>query len=107
APVVRPLAVLAHDHPGDPGPARLFILVIDAVIADQGVGHADELPPERWVGGDLLVAGHRRRKDSLAFGIDERPEGRPAENTAVGEDERSLRPGGIRRHRGGCSLLLW
>ena len=42
---------------------------IDAVVADERVGHRDDLPLVGRIGEDLLVAGHRGVEDDLARGL--------------------------------------
>ena len=70
APVARLVAVFADDHAARPGAERLVIGGGDAVIADQRVGEADDLPVERRIGRHLLIAGHRSGEDDLAAHLD-------------------------------------
>ena len=64
---------------------------MDAVVADQRVGHADDLTAERRIGADLLVAGHRGREDDLARGVDRRAEALPAKDATVRQRQRRVR----------------
>src|SRR5487761_2206690 len=65
APVAILVAPLAHDQRRDPRTARLDILIRDAIVANQRIGHRHHLPPVGGIGADLLIAGHRRDKDDL------------------------------------------
>ena len=57
---------LADDERLDPRPTGLGGAIEDAVAADEGVGHDDDLAVVRGVGRDLLIAGHRGVEDDLA-----------------------------------------
>ncbi len=92
APARRERAGFLHDEAGQPRPPRLDVLRVDAVVADQGVGHADHLSPVRRIGEDLLVAGHGRVEHDLAVALAGGAEGFAAEDAAVGEREQD-RPG--------------
>ena len=70
---------LLDDEAVGPRPARLDVLVVDAVVADHRVGHADDLPPVGGIGEDLLVPGHGGVEDDLA-----RRSRRGAERLALG-----------------------
>jgi len=56
---------------------------VDARVADERVGHGDDLPAVRCVGQDLLVAGHRRVEADLAVGGERRAERLAAPDAAV------------------------
>jgi hypothetical protein len=90
---------LLHDESRDVRAAAFDVLAVDAVVADQRVGHRDDLPLVGRVGEDLLVAGHRGVEDDLALGRAVRPE------RAAGEDgpvlQRKLRHFALVAHRGG------
>src|SRR5690606_33180929 len=86
-PVARFVAILTHDQPGHPRPARLVILSVDAVVTDERVGQADELPVEGRIGRDLLVTHHAGREDGLPLGIDFGAEGLATEDPTVFEHE--------------------
>ena len=66
APVRRAAGRVAHDVAGDPDPAGLGVLVVDAGVADVRRGHHDDLAVVRRVGERLLVAGHAGGEDRLA-----------------------------------------
>ncbi len=83
APVARLVAVLAHDHPGDPRLPGLVVARRHPVVADQRVGEGDDLPVERGVGRDLLIPGHARREDDLAARLMYRPERLPPEEPPI------------------------
>jgi hypothetical protein len=87
APVAGFVAALADDESGDPWAAGFVVVGVDAIVADQRVGHADDLAAERGVGADLLVARHRRREDSFALGDTGGTEGTATEDAAVGQGE--------------------
>src|SRR5438105_4465374 len=66
-PEIRPdPARLANHKALDPRPPRFDILFVDAVVADERIGHRDDLAGVARIGEDLLIAGHRRVKDHLA-----------------------------------------
>ena len=69
APAGGPHRGVAHDVAGDPDPARLVVLVVDAGVADVRRGHDDDLPVVAGVGQRLLVAGHAGGEDGLADGL--------------------------------------
>ena len=78
-----------------------------AVVADQRIGHDDDLAGIRRVGADLLVAGLRGVHDEVAAGRHRRPERDPGEDGAVleGEQGRAESPdAGVddRARAGGC-----
>ena len=60
---------LAHDEAGDLGARRLDVLAVDAVVADVGVRHRDDLAGVGGVGQHLLVAAERGVEDHLAGGL--------------------------------------
>src|SRR4030095_12369412 len=86
-PTRRERAGFLDDEAGQPGPARLDVLRVDAVVPDQRVGHAHHLAAIRGIGEDLLVAGHGGVEDHLAVGLAGRPKGFSPEDAAVGERE--------------------
>ena len=57
------------------GPPRLDVDRIDAVVADERVGHRDNLAPVGWVGEDFLVSGDAGIEDDLALAFTGRAEG--------------------------------
>ncbi len=68
----------AHDKAGDVRPTALDILAVDTVIADQRIGHRDDLALVRRISQDFLVAGHGGVENDFAFGVageSERPAG--------------------------------
>ena len=74
APVGRVLAHLAHDEAGNPALAGLVVVKVDAVVADERVGHGNDLTVVGRVGQDLLIAGHAGVEydltDALSFVAD-------------------------------------
>ncbi len=57
---------LADDDAATERPAALVVGVVDAVVADVGVGEGDDLTGVGRVGDDLLVAGEHGVEDHLA-----------------------------------------
>jgi hypothetical protein len=48
-------------------PAGFEVFSVDSVVADEGVGHHQDLGFIRWVGQGLLVAGHGGVEDDFAI----------------------------------------
>ena len=82
---------VADDVAGDPDPARLGVLVVDAGVADVRRGHHHDLAVVGRVGQRLLVAGHAGGEDRLAEGLALGAVGLAAEGAAVLEDEQRRR----------------
>ena len=59
----KPVFILQH---GDERIDRLAVGGVDADVSDLRRGHDDELPVVGRVGGDFLVAGHRRGEHRLS-----------------------------------------
>lgn len=68
------LAHLAHDEAGDPALARLVVVKVNAVVADERVGHGNDLTEVGRVGQNLLIACHAGVEydltDALSFVAD-------------------------------------
>ena len=94
----------ATTRPRSHGPRRLVVVREPAVVADQRIGHDDDLAGVRGVGADLLVAGLARVDDEVAAGGDRRAErdarGRPCRPRAPAAPGRGRRSGGRRRRVG-------
>ncbi len=77
---------------------RLDVLVVGADIADMGEGECDDLPGIRWIGEDLLVAGHRGVEADFTDGGAFRAESEAFQHGAIGEHKErgrfEVRPGG-------------
>ena len=58
APVGRIIARFAHDKAGNPALARLKVVCIQAIVADERIGHADALSVIGRVGQHFLIARH-------------------------------------------------
>ena len=56
---------------------------IDAVVADLGIGHGDDLAAIARIGEDFLVAGHRGVEADLAVDFAVGAEGRAGEHGSV------------------------
>ena len=65
------------------GASGLDVLGIDPVVADEGIGHADDLPLVRGIGEDLLIAGHGRIEDHLTDTFALRTEGAPLKDGSI------------------------
>jgi hypothetical protein len=77
------LGKLSYDEARDPGPSRFVRVVVDPIIANQGICHTDDLATERGVGCDLLVANHRRGKHHFALCVDCCAETLPAKHPPI------------------------
>ena len=71
------------DERPEPRVLGLVVGVDPPVVADERVGHDDDLAGVRGVGADLLVAGLARVHDEVAARRDVRTEGDPAEDRPV------------------------
>ena len=88
APIADDGRKLAHDESGDVGPVRLDIERVDAGVADERVGHRDDLAAIGRVGQDFLIAGHRRVETNFPVGGLGRAEGLAAPDAAVFKGEK-------------------
>jgi hypothetical protein len=66
APVARRILIFPDDEAFKINPGGLHILVIDAGVADQRIGHRHDLTLVGRIGEDLLVAGHAGVENRLA-----------------------------------------
>src|SRR3954468_1536945 len=82
--------MLPHDQPRDPWLTGLIVALGNAVVANHRVGHADDLPLERRVGADLLVAGQRGREDCLTGPGRIGSKSTPTEHTPVCQGKRRI-----------------
>ena len=60
---------LADDHSRNLRRSRFRILGVDSVVADLGRRHHHDLSAIRWVGEDLLIAGHVGREHDFSDGL--------------------------------------
>ena len=99
-PLVKPLDrtevggrghVLAHDHAERMRQVRFRVVRVRADIADRGKGEGDDLPRERRVGHDLLIAGHRGVEAHLAHRAAFRAKPAPPRHLAGRQHEASRR----------------
>ena len=74
---------IGHDERPQPRPDRLVLVGQPAVVADERVGHDDDLAGIGGVGADLLVAGLAGVDDEVAAGGDRGPERDAGEDRAV------------------------
>ena len=49
----------ANDKSGDVRTPGFDVLIVDAVVPDERIGHRDDLALVRWIGQDFLITGHR------------------------------------------------
>ena len=60
-------------NPSTQGREDSVVFAVDAVVADQRIGHADDLPGVGRIGEHFLITGHRRVEDHLAGASPSRP----------------------------------
>ena len=87
APVAREVAGLLDHESGEMGPGRFDVLEVDAVVADQRIGHGDDLAGVGRIGQNFLVARHAGVEDDLAGYFSGSAEGLADEILAVGQGE--------------------
>ena len=73
----------ANDESLDLNFAGFEVLFVNAVVAYERVGKADDLAGVGWIGQNLLVAGHPRIEDDLSVSPPFRPEGFPLEDRSI------------------------
>ena len=83
APVADDRREFADDEAGDVRPPRFHVHGVDAVIADERIGHRDDLAFVGRVGEDFLIAGHGGVEADLAAGRRFRAKSRAVKNRAV------------------------
>ena len=66
APVRRHAARFSDNEAFDPGTRGFRILARHAVVADERICHADDLPGVGWIGQNLLITGHGSIEHHLA-----------------------------------------
>src|SRR5204863_5220770 len=67
--------------------AALGIGRVDAVVADLGIRHRDDLSAVRRIGQDFLVTGHARIEYDFAVDLAVGPESQTGENFAIFEGQ--------------------
>ena len=95
-PAARAVDQVADDDPPAPGPGRLVVVGVHAVVADVGIGEGDDLPGVGRIGDDLLVPGQHRVEDGLPGGhpaLGEGTDGLTLEPRPVGQHQQGLRAG--------------
>ena len=65
SPVAGVIAVFLDDETRGEDFSRFPVRLVRAVVADQGIGHRDDLLVVRGIGEDFLVAGHARIEDDF------------------------------------------
>ena len=83
--VARENGQVANHEAGGKDAVRLDVLVVDAGVADVGIGQRDDLAAVGGIGEDLLVAGHRRVEHDFADRLARRADRRAPENRPVGK----------------------
>ena len=82
---------LLHDEGLRPAPGGLHVLVGDAVVADERIGHHDPLARVGGVREDLLVAGHGRVEDEVTADLTARADGTALDDQSVLQREPGTR----------------
>ena len=85
--VARDPRELADNETFNLWPARFRVFGIGPVVADERIGHRDQLSPVRRIGQHLLVTGHARIENDLAEGLAPRAEAAPGIDRAVLESK--------------------
>ena len=70
-----------------PGPRGLAVLMVDAVVADEGVAHHDAMPRVGRVGQNFLVARHGGVEHHLAHAVRRGADALSPEDAAVGQNQ--------------------
>ena len=91
--------------PGQMRLAALHVLVVDAVVADLGVGHRDDLAAVAGIGEDFLIAGHGGVETDLAVDFAAAPKALPvntvpSSRASFARSPMRLWPPRIDRHQG-------
>ena len=84
------VAVFTNHHAAQGGHAGFAVLIVDAVVADEGVGHQHHLVGIAGIGHDLLIAHHRGIEHQLAQRIRFRAEADAHELSAVCQHQLAL-----------------
>ena len=74
-----------RDHAGGDGVLCFVVFARCACVPDMGEGECHDLPCIRWVGHDLLVAGHRSVKAQLGRHIPQGAKADPLKNGSIGQ----------------------
>jgi len=69
APTRANSARFTNDEAFDPRTRRFRVGLVDSVVADQWISHADDLAGVRWIRKDLLVTGHRGIENDLTANL--------------------------------------
>ena len=83
AEVAGHVAVFAHHQPAHGGHTRLIVLVGDAVVADERIGHHHRLRGVAGIGHDFLIADHGSVEHQLAYRVVHGAEARALMHAAV------------------------
>src|SRR5699024_10758233 len=90
APVARKSCRLPDDQAGNPGLTTLVVLFIDAIVADEGICHTYDLPPETGIGAGFLVAGHGCSEYHFAGGFCIRSKSDSPEDGAISQGQSGI-----------------
>ena len=99
APVADDRREFADDKSGHVRPPRFHVHRVDAVIADERIGHRDNLAFVGRVGENFLVAGHGGVETDLAAGGRARAKALSVKNRTVFEGQNCF------HHQNRCAML--
>src|SRR5947207_2611743 len=77
----------AHHEALDPRAIRFFVFTVNTVVANQRIGHTNDLTGVGGIGKDLLVTRHRGIEDHLAGALAFRRPRSTVESAAIFEGE--------------------
>ena len=77
------LGILSDDETRHPRTPRFVRVVMDPVVADEGIRHANDLASEGGIGRNLLVADHRGGKNHFTLRVDGRAKSLAAEHSTI------------------------
>ena len=90
APTARQFAEFLDHEPADLRAGAFVVGLVDAVVADERIGHGHDLPVVRRIGEHFLVAGHGGVETHLADARAARAEGFALEHAAIFENQQSF-----------------
>ena len=88
AEIAAPFRQAAHHKSLRPGADRLIVLMVHAIVADQGIGHHNTLARIGRIGQDLLITHHRGVEHHLADTVLRTADALSHEGTAIFQDQR-------------------
>ena len=78
---------MPHHKGLHPGAGGFVVLMVDAIVSDQGIGHHYPLPRVRGVCQDLLITGHRGIEHHLTDPVGGAADACPGKYASVGQDQ--------------------